>query len=138
MFVPPLFIENIYTFCYHSRSIDPTEALKKKGVVAFISAETVQSLNGFNECGVFAGDYPIFATDRTRYVGQMIGMVLAEKAGQARKAAKLYVTFTRGKNRERCQLTWKYVQENQNKLIVREGRTSAQGRKAVRSEKDGS
>jgi hypothetical protein len=56
------------------------------GVVAFISAKDVP---GENRVKGGASDAPLFAEDRVEYVGQHIGIVVAETPQQAQKAAAL-------------------------------------------------
>ena len=56
------------------------------GVVAFISAKDVP---GENRVKGGASDAPLFAEDRVEYVGQHIGIVVAETPQQAQNAAAL-------------------------------------------------
>ena len=56
------------------------------GVVAFISAKDVP---GENRVKGGASDAPLFAEDRVEYVGQHIGIIVAETPKQAQTAAAL-------------------------------------------------
>ncbi|EIE21740.1 molybdenum cofactor-binding domain-containing protein [Coccomyxa subellipsoidea C-169] len=67
-------------------SVDASEALKAPGVVAFISAKDVP---GENRVKGGASDAPLFAEDRVEYVGQHIGIIVAETPKQAQSAAAL-------------------------------------------------
>jgi CO/xanthine dehydrogenase Mo-binding subunit len=68
------------------------------GVVDYIDFKDVHSLGGINEVGAFTGDMPLFAGPSTvsdadlcekipvLYCGQMIGIIVADSARQARAA----------------------------------------------------
>ncbi|BDA47143.1 Xanthine dehydrogenase/oxidase [Coccomyxa sp. Obi] len=67
-------------------SVDASKALEAPGVVAFISAKDVP---GENKVKGGASDAPLFAEDKVEYVGQHIGIVVAETPKQAQAAAAL-------------------------------------------------
>ncbi|KAJ3046276.1 hypothetical protein HDV00_000089 [Rhizophlyctis rosea] len=76
------------------RSVDPSAALKLEGVVAYISAEDIPGWkpdehHNRNIIGPVVRDEEIFATREVHYCGQAIGLIVAESAGQATRAAKL-------------------------------------------------
>ena len=67
------------------RSIDASKALAFSGVMDFISAKDVNC----NIIGPVAKDEELFATEFVYFVGQMIGMVVAQSEPIARAASKL-------------------------------------------------
>lgn len=66
--------------------VDARPALAAPGVVAVVLASDVP---GDPTLAAFAGDEPVFPSDRVQYVGQVIGLVVARTAMQARRAARL-------------------------------------------------
>lgn len=68
------------------RSIDPAQALEMPGVYEFISSKDVQ---GSNITGPVFKDEEIFAEGKVYFVGQIIGLVLADTQRQAQEAARL-------------------------------------------------
>ncbi|XP_047997895.1 indole-3-acetaldehyde oxidase-like isoform X2 [Leguminivora glycinivorella] len=80
--------------------IDPSEALKHEGVVAFYSADDIPGVNGFTP-GLFPKiDYlyltkeELFCSGDVKYHGHVIGVVVAETRSIAEYAAKLvHVTY---------------------------------------------
>uniref|UniRef100_A0A182R8Q6 FAD-binding PCMH-type domain-containing protein n=1 Tax=Anopheles funestus TaxID=62324 RepID=A0A182R8Q6_ANOFN len=71
--------------------IDPTEALKLPGVVAFYSAKNIPGANNFMSSGMnfyFPDAEEIFCTGRVLFHGQPVGVIVAEKFDQAVQAAK--------------------------------------------------
>jgi len=67
-------------------SINTERALRKKGVVAVITAEDIP---GEKNVGNVKKDQPVFAYDKVRYMGDGIALVVAESMEIAREAAKL-------------------------------------------------
>ena len=75
--------------------IDASAALAVPGVVRFITAADIVSVNGANDCGSFPGDEEVFASTTISATGQAIGMILADTRQHAEAAAKLVkVTYT--------------------------------------------
>uniref|UniRef100_A0A1Y9HAI9 Uncharacterized protein n=1 Tax=Anopheles farauti TaxID=69004 RepID=A0A1Y9HAI9_9DIPT len=71
--------------------IDPTEALKLPGVVAFYSAKDIPGKNNFvsSEMNFYFPDAEeIFCTGRVLFHGQPVGVIVAERFDQAVRAAK--------------------------------------------------
>lgn len=73
-------------------AIDVSEAMKIEGVVDFVSANDIKP--GCNSCETNVGvpsslTEVIFAADQVVYVGQPVGLILAEKQSIANHAAKL-------------------------------------------------
>lgn len=66
--------------------IDTTRARNLPGVVAVLTAEDVP---GDKTHGVVRKDWPIFAMDKVRYIGDAIAMVVAEREEIASEALKL-------------------------------------------------
>ena len=77
------------------RSVDPKKALSFPGVIDFIShvdiGETQSQDHNPNVIGPVFHDEELFATKEVLFVGQMIGIVIAENEDIARQAAKLVV-----------------------------------------------
>jgi xanthine dehydrogenase/oxidase len=73
--------------------VDESEALKYSGVKAFISAKDIpvsdQSHGDPNIIGPVFKDEELFATKEVHFVGQMIGMIIADTERNARAASKL-------------------------------------------------
>jgi len=67
-------------------SIDPAEALKVPGVVRVLTAADIP---GENQIGCVFQDQPLLATDRVRFVGDRVALVIAVDRETARKAAQL-------------------------------------------------
>jgi xanthine dehydrogenase molybdopterin-binding subunit B len=61
-------------------------SLQAPGIVAFISAKDIP---GENKVKGGASDAPLFADEKVEYVGQHIGVVVAESPKQAQAAAAL-------------------------------------------------
>ena len=68
------------------RNIDAGTALALTGVRGLIQA---QDIPGNPVLASFAGDEPIFASDTVQYIGQVVGVILAESNALARRAARL-------------------------------------------------
>uniref|UniRef100_A0A182V3I2 FAD-binding PCMH-type domain-containing protein n=1 Tax=Anopheles merus TaxID=30066 RepID=A0A182V3I2_ANOME len=71
--------------------IDPTEALKLPGVVAFYSAKHIPGVNNFMSDGMhfyFPDVEEIFCSGRVLFHGQPVGVIVAERFDQAVRAAK--------------------------------------------------
>lgn len=76
-------------------SIDTSLAEKVDGFCAFVSAKDIP---GENQVGVIIQDQPLFADKTVRYIGDTVGLVIAETDESAHKSAKLveiqYETYT--------------------------------------------
>ena len=68
--------------------VDTQAALALPGVHAVLLAADVP---GSKVLAAFAGDEPVLATDTVHYVGQVIGLVVADSVMLARRAARLVV-----------------------------------------------
>jgi xanthine dehydrogenase large subunit len=66
-------------------SIDSKEALEKEGVVAVLTAEDIP---GVNQIGGIIQDEELFATTAVHFIGQPVGVVVAESAHRARVGAR--------------------------------------------------
>jgi len=66
-------------------SVDLTKARKYTGYLDFISAEDIP---GVNEVGVILQDQPLFARPVVRYVGDTIGLIIADTATAALNCAR--------------------------------------------------
>jgi xanthine dehydrogenase molybdopterin-binding subunit B len=75
-------------FLYSFSSIDASAALALPGVVAFLSAKDIVAAGGQNSCGMFPGDEELFASTEVGYVGQPIGLIVANSPALAEQAAK--------------------------------------------------
>jgi len=72
-------------------AVDTSLAQKKPGFLGFISARDIP---GENQVGVILSDQPLFANDIVRYVGDSVGLVIAETPEQARMAAEaIHITY---------------------------------------------
>jgi xanthine dehydrogenase large subunit len=69
----------------HLRSVDTRAALAMPGVRGVMLAGDLPS---HAMLASFIGDEPIFALDTVQHIGQVVGLVLAQDAMQARKAAR--------------------------------------------------
>ncbi|XP_055686273.1 uncharacterized protein LOC129791793 [Lutzomyia longipalpis] len=71
--------------------IDPTEALKVPGVVAFFSAKDIPGLNSFvsMKCPFTTANEEIFTSDIVAFHGQPVGMIVADTLSLAHTAVKL-------------------------------------------------
>lgn len=67
------------------RAIDASAARALAGVVDVILAADIP---GDPQLAAFAGDEPIFGSETVQFVGQVMGLVLARSAMQARRAAR--------------------------------------------------
>ena len=65
--------------------VDASAALAMPGVRGVVLAADVP---GSPMLAAFAGDEPVFATDTVQYVGQVVGLVVADTVVQARRAAR--------------------------------------------------
>ncbi|MFZ3127418.1 MAG: xanthine dehydrogenase molybdopterin binding subunit, partial [Rhodoferax sp.] len=65
--------------------VDTAAALTMPGVVDVVLAADIP---GSPMLAAFAGDEPVFARDTVQYVGQVIGLVVAQTVMQARRAAR--------------------------------------------------
>ncbi|MFZ3221112.1 MAG: xanthine dehydrogenase molybdopterin binding subunit [Rhodoferax sp.] len=65
--------------------VDTAAALTMPGVVDVVLAADIP---GSSMLAAFAGDEPVFAIDTVQYVGQVIGLVVAQTVMQARRAAR--------------------------------------------------
>ena len=82
------------------RKVDTASAMKMPGVIAAITGydlaadnigdiPPVASLNGRDGKPMFQATMPVLVTERVRYVGEAIAVVVAETADQARDAAEM-------------------------------------------------
>ena len=72
------------------RSIDASQALAAPGIVAFITSGSVRAVGASQTIQVSPlQDYPIFASSEVKFVGHMLGVVLARTQVQAKEAARL-------------------------------------------------
>ncbi len=67
------------------KEIDPAPAEEVEGFIAFVSASDIPAEN---QVGVIIPDQPLFAEKTVRYIGDSIGLVVAETPEAARKAAR--------------------------------------------------
>jgi len=67
------------------RGVDAADALKMDGVKGVVLA---QDIPGDPVLATFVHDEPIFARDTVEFVGQVVGLVVAETVMQARRAAR--------------------------------------------------
>ena len=65
--------------------VDASAALAMPGVVSVVLSEDIP---GDPMLAAFAGDEPVFAMDTVQFVGQVVGVVVAQTAMQARHAAR--------------------------------------------------
>ena len=65
--------------------MDTTAAVQSPGVVRVLTAKDVPGLNGH---GRTKRDQPVFCSERVRYTGDIVALVLAETRDQAAEAAK--------------------------------------------------
>ncbi|XP_015433474.1 PREDICTED: indole-3-acetaldehyde oxidase-like [Dufourea novaeangliae] len=96
--IPPLANEVFCAFVISTvpngkvASIDPSNALKMKGVVAFYSAKDVPGRNLFinkdNQQQMLSFDEVLFADTRIEYAGQPVGIIVAETHAIANEAAE--------------------------------------------------
>ena len=68
------------------RSLDASAALALHGVRGLIQS---QDIPGDPVLASFTGDEPVFASDTVQYIGQVVGIILAETTALARRAARL-------------------------------------------------
>uniref|UniRef100_A0A1B0D1G8 Aldehyde oxidase/xanthine dehydrogenase a/b hammerhead domain-containing protein n=1 Tax=Phlebotomus papatasi TaxID=29031 RepID=A0A1B0D1G8_PHLPP len=83
--------------------IDPSEALKVPGVVAFFSAKDIPGINSFVSMKVpfTTANEEIFASDIVAFHGQPVGVIVADSLSLAQTASKLVkVIYTKSQNRE--------------------------------------
>ena len=45
-------------------------------------------MGGSNDVGSFPGDLPLFVADKVQYLGQVIGLVVADSANTARRGVR--------------------------------------------------
>ena len=69
----------------HLRGVDASEARSMPGVRGIVLAEDIP---GDPILATFVHDEPIFARDKVEYVGQVVGLVVADTVMQARRAAR--------------------------------------------------
>ncbi|XP_043258855.1 indole-3-acetaldehyde oxidase-like [Colletes gigas] len=82
----------------HVENIDPSEALKMKGVVAFLSAKDVPGKNlfisGATQETMLPNDEVLFVDKKIEYAGQPVGMIVATSHTIAMNAAgKVQVSY---------------------------------------------
>ncbi|CAH1401638.1 unnamed protein product [Nezara viridula] len=71
--------------------IDPSEALKLPGVIAFFSAKDIPGKNSFiqSQSVNYLENERVFVDGRAKYAGEAVGVIIAESHTLAIKAAKL-------------------------------------------------
>ena len=82
-----LFAAPILSGVAHGRliGVDADAALAMPGVRSLVLSHDIP---GSRMLASFAGDEPVFAIDRVEYVGQVIGLIVADSVMQARRAAR--------------------------------------------------
>ena len=76
-------------------AVDASKALQLPGVVAYINAEDIPE-DGVNDC---MGQEPVFAEGLVEYLGQPIGLIVAEDRAAAERGAQLVKVRRRGEKR---------------------------------------
>jgi len=100
--------------CAKITSIDPSEALKRPGVVQFISAEDIP---GVNNCSAWGEVMPLFADKEVMFYGQPIGLILADSPDHAWNATK-YVVVRYDRGGKRPVVTLAQAQQQKTKQFV--------------------
>jgi xanthine dehydrogenase/oxidase len=67
-------------------SVDATEALVQEGVYAFYTADDIRGTKNLLPA---MGDEMLFAVDKVKYVGDSIGVIVAENQAVAQRAARM-------------------------------------------------
>lgn len=67
-------------------SIDSSKAEQSSGFINFITAKDIP---GENQVGVIADDQPLFADKTVRYIGDSVGLIIANSPARALELAKL-------------------------------------------------
>ncbi|NDH53627.1 MAG: xanthine dehydrogenase molybdopterin binding subunit [Betaproteobacteria bacterium] len=82
-----LFAAPILSGVAHGRltAVDADAALAMPGVRGLVLSHDIP---GARMLASFAGDEPVFAIDRVEYVGQVVGLIVADSVMQARRAAR--------------------------------------------------
>jgi len=82
-----LFAAPILSGVAHGRltAVDADAALAMPGVRGLVLSHDIP---GSRMLASFAGDEPVFAIDRVEYVGQVVGLIVADSVMQARRAAR--------------------------------------------------
>ena len=82
-----LFAAPILSGVAHGRliGVDADAALAMPGVRGLVLSHDIP---GSRMLASFAGDEPVFAIDRVEYVGQVVGLIVADSVMQARRAAR--------------------------------------------------
>ncbi len=82
-----LFAAPILSGVAHGRliGVDADAALAMPGVRSLVLSHDIP---GSRMLASFAGDEPVFAIDRVEYVGQVVGLIVADSVMQARRAAR--------------------------------------------------
>lgn len=83
-----LFLELVWSKRAHAflKKVDVSKSLEIEGVVGFISHEDLKDKNMF---GIIVKDEEIFASEKVRCVGQLIGALVATTPSKAKLAAEL-------------------------------------------------
>ncbi|XP_055686789.1 uncharacterized protein LOC129792085 isoform X2 [Lutzomyia longipalpis] len=71
------------------KDVDPQDALKIPGVVAFFGPKDIPGNNNFSPVGLMGGTEEIFCSGKVLFNGQPAGMIVAERFDLAYEAAKL-------------------------------------------------
>ena len=83
LYAAPILSPNAHGYL---KKIDTKKSLAMPGVEGIILARDIP---GRPQFASFIGDEPIFPIDKVEYIGQVIGLVVAQTAMQARRAANL-------------------------------------------------
>ena len=67
------------------KNVDPSKALALKGVHAYVDHKDIKH----NRYGIITKDDEFFASNEVNFVGQLIGLIIADSKSLARKAASL-------------------------------------------------
>ncbi|XP_052896949.1 xanthine dehydrogenase/oxidase-like [Anopheles moucheti] len=101
--------------------IDPTDALRLPGVVAFYSAGDIPGTNSFVADGMFLS-FPdveeIFCSSRVLFHGQPVGVIVAEHFDQATRAAKqVKIIYERVADEPVCPTVQTFLKNKTNKEV---------------------
>ncbi|XP_055707343.1 uncharacterized protein LOC129804238 isoform X2 [Phlebotomus papatasi] len=78
------------------KDVDPADALKIPGVVAFFGPKDIPGNNNFSPKSLMGGVEEIFCSEKVLFNGQPVGMIVAERFDLAQEAAKLVkITYKR-------------------------------------------
>ncbi|GAB0094282.1 xanthine dehydrogenase [Sergentomyia squamirostris] len=78
------------------KDVDPSDALKIPGVVAFFGPKDIPGSNNFSPVGLMGGVEELFCSGKVLFHGQPVGMIVAERFDLANEAANLVkITYNR-------------------------------------------